>query len=234
MAIQNDWMAGTLGGKAAMFANVNDKIENLEAVLPLTPDQIKRIKEICQEFLAIYEFVTQSQATMQSITQWRDLAFYGNPKGTVLPNPVGFPVYIQTANSIIGLINAFRDYRELIVALPGYTVALGEDLMIVKTDSQGLVPNDVVPTIQVSAAQSNFLASIVVGERGDSDQWILETRKKGGEWVTNGTFTGKSADFTVAPTTPGEPFQLEVRIQLRRKNENYGQLSQIATVTMNP
>ena len=48
------------------------------------------------------------------------------------------------------------------------------------------------------------------------------------------TATGKSTDVTVAPQTPGKPQQLQVRVQLQRKNENYGQLSDTVFVTVNP
>jgi hypothetical protein len=49
------------------------------------------------------------------------------------------------------------------------------------------------------------------------------------------TATGKSTDVVVGPT--GEvpaPVQLQVRVQLRRSNQNYGEPSNIAQVTVNP
>ena len=54
------------------------------------------------------------------------------------------------------------------------------------------------------------------------------------DWNNAGTFTGKSADLNVTPGEAAVPIQIDVRVQLRKKNANYGQLSQTATVTVNP
>lgn len=235
MVVKNtDWMDRTLPGKAAMFTNFGAKIGGYAGVLPLTLPQITVLLALCEEYLAVYNFVTQAQATVHSCTEWRDNAFSGEPKGDPLDAPPAFPTYAPVVGSVIGMLNVFREWRELIVALPGYTQAIGEDLMIVKPESDNLIEADVVPKIQIFGAQSGYLCSIIVSDRGESDQWVVETRKKGGDWINTGTFTGKSADFTVAPVTPGDPLQIEVRVQLRRKNANYGQLSQIATTTLNP
>jgi hypothetical protein len=45
---------------------------------------------------------------------------------------------------------------------------------------------------------------------------------------------GKSCDVTLTPTTPGVPEKLQVVIQLKRNNENYGQPSDAVSVTVNP
>ena len=46
-------------------------------------------------------------------------------------------------------------------------------------------------------------------------------------------FTGKTANVTW-PGTGNAPVQLQLRVQLRRKNENYGQPSDIILVTVIP
>ncbi|MBK9216155.1 MAG: hypothetical protein IPM59_11255 [Chloracidobacterium sp.] len=53
-------------------------------------------------------------------------------------------------------------------------------------------------------------------------------------WQNAGSFTGKTADITVSPINDGDPEQVEVRVQLRKNNENYANVSQTATVTVNP
>ena len=45
---------------------------------------------------------------------------------------------------------------------------------------------------------------------------------------------GKSADVSVTLTTPGQPEQVQVRVQLLKNNTNYGQLSDASYVTVNP
>ncbi len=59
---------------------------------------------------------------------------------------------------------------------------------------------------------------------------------------TGGTFTDVVAFdedsgelvSTKTPSTPGNPVQLQVYVQLRKNNENYGQPSEIGLVTVNP
>ena len=74
----------------------------------------------------------------------------------------------------------------------------------------------------------------VVAGREKADMWEIQISQNGGDWKSAGSYTGKSADIHITPTTPGKPEQVQVQVQLRKSNANYGQLSQIATVTVNP
>ena len=56
----------------------------------------------------------------------------------------------------------------------------------------------------------------------------------GGAYQLAATGTGKALDITYSPTTPGSPVQLQVYVQLRKNNENYGQPSEIGLATVNP
>lgn len=106
---------------------------------------------------------------------------------------------------------------------------------IVVPKGEGISPGSVKPTGDVSAAQNGYLFSVVVANRGESDQSEVQIRRAGSEtWTTVKAFTGKSVDVTVSPTTPGQPEQIQVRIQLKKKNENYGQVSDAVSVTVNP
>lgn len=230
----NDWMPRTLAGLQAMFSNVEGKIAGYQAALSLSLIQVGEIQSICNQFIAIYEFVGEAQATVHGLTEWRSLALTGSPKGAPLPAPGPFPSITLTGNEFIGILDMFRDWRARIVSNPGYTQAMGEDLMIVKVDGESLVPSEVTPRIQASAAQLGYLIGIMVADRGDSDMWLVESRQKGQDWKVAGSFTGKSGDITITPLSPGDPEQVELRVLLRRKNQPYGNPSQIATVTVNP
>lgn len=229
-----DWMPTTWAGKAAMFANVGAKIGNYDAELGLTPAEVAAAVAMCDQFAAQYSYVTQTQAYSQAVTQWRDLGMSGEPEGDPLGAPPVVPVYNSPGGEIIGLLDAFRAERDRWVAAAGYTQAIGEDLMIVSTAGAGFNPGDVTPTIAVSAAQADYLFGITVSNRADSDMWTVQTKQKGGSWQNAGSFTGKTADITVSPISDGDPEKVEVRVQLRKNNENYGNVSQTATVTVNP
>lgn len=230
----NDWMPTTLGGLQTMFANVDGKIASYAVPLGLTGPEVAEIQGLCQEFLVINEFVTESQAYAHGLTDWRTLALYGNPKGALLPAAPSTPAPPAPATYVIGLIAVFRDWRARLVSSSGYSLPIGEDLMIVKVDSESLNPAEVTPTAQASAAQTGYLIGLLVSNRADSDSWQVETRQKGQDWKSAGTFTGKAGEITITPLSPGDPEQVEIRIRLRRKNANYGNLSAIYTVTVNP
>jgi hypothetical protein len=228
-----DWMPATLPGKRAMFDNILGKIAGYATLLGLLPADVTAIQKMCGAFVTAYDYTMESRATAQGLTEWLDNAMYGN-KNKDLPDPPAFAAFTNDPAYITGIIAVMREWRERWVAAPNYTQAVGEDLMIVATKSGSITPDLVTPTLQAHAAQSGFVVALVVSDRAEADQWTAETRQNGGAWTNAGTFTGKSADITVTPTTPGKPEQVEIRVQLRRKNSNYGNPSQIATVTVNP
>lgn len=116
---------------------------------------------------------------------------------------------------------------------PGWTAeigtALGYDGSPPKPD-----PNTVKPEIEVFPAVSNYHFSIVVSGRGEANMWDVYILRKGGVWTKVDSATGKSADIHVTPSVAGDPEQLQVRIQLRKNNEDYGILSDPVYVTVNP
>lgn len=229
----DDWMASTYAGKAAMCSNILAKIDSVSAVLTLTVAQVDRIKLLCEEYLNVYEYTVQTQASGHSVTEWRDQILNGVLDKPAPDPPAAIP-YTAVVGSITGWVEAFREMRELIVAQAGYTRAIGEDLMIVKPVTESPDQGSVQPTIQAHGAQSGYVFAIVVSGREKADMWEVQIKQGDGDWVTKGSYTGKSADITITPTTPGQPEQIQVRVQLRKSNANYGQLSQIATVTVNP
>ena len=119
---------------------------------------------------------------------------------------------------------------------PGYNQDIGVALGFESSDpSAPLNPATVKPTVEASAAQTGYLASFVVANRADSDQWEVQASPASApNWTAVKTATGKSTDVKFTPTTPGAPQQFMIRIQLKKNNQNYGQLSDVIYVTVNP
>ena len=117
---------------------------------------------------------------------------------------------------------------------PGYTEQIGMALHIAGDTA---VPIPQPPTIDVFPAETGMVFSVVVTGRTGSDQWELLVRPVGGgAWTSMGSRTTKSGDFTYNPgATAGDgPIQLEVRVQLKKNDANYGPPSAIHQVTVNP
>jgi hypothetical protein len=100
---------------------------------------------------------------------------------------------------------------------------------------QHISPDSVKPTVEPFPAAGNYEFALVVANRGESDMYDVQIRRKGSEtWSTVQSGTGKSVNVTIVPTTAGNAEQIQVRVQLRKKNANYGQPSDPVYVTVNP
>jgi len=108
-------------------------------------------------------------------------------------------------------------------------------LGILPSQADSIAPSEVKPSIETFAAQTGYQFSFVVSNRGESDMWeVLILRKGTSSWQSVKTAVGKSVDVTLTPTAPGEAEQVQIRVQLRKNNQNYGQPSDMIYVTVNP
>ncbi len=95
----------------------------------------------------------------------------------------------------------------------------------------------IVPEIQAFAANSGYEFSLVVSKRGSADSWqVWATLAGENKWSLLTTATGKSANVIYTPLDQDNPipYQLQIRVQLRRNNQDYGDTSMIAAVTVSP
>lgn len=135
-----------------------------------------------------------------------------------------------------GIWERVTEYANRIKASAGYTNAVGESYGIVGTKPDAPTPSLVQPEIDLSAAKHGYLFSVVVSKREESDSWQVWLRPADsvGAYELAATGTGKALDVVYSPATPGDPVQLQVYVQLRKSNANYGEPSEIGLVTVNP
>lgn len=137
---------------------------------------------------------------------------------------------------VSGSLTRTRERNARFKAGPGYTDAIGDALGI----GPGIpgAPPVSTPTVDVIAAESGYLFSVVISNRQSSDQWELFARPiSGGEWASMGSRTTKSGDFTYNPgPTAGDqvPVQLQIRVQLKKNDVDYAPPSDIVMATVNP
>jgi hypothetical protein len=214
-----------------MFQNVLAKIDGYKNILPIDSTQLDRIKLICNEFVAVYTYVLQARATTESLVEWRDLIFNGSPAGDPAPAPPTYPAYAAVADSFIGIFTEFRELRELIVASPGYTQAIGEDLMIVAVESEETPEDEVAPSLKVTTASGYEIN--VSGSMQGMDAMRVEYQRVGATaWNIAAFLTKMPGSFTVTPQTPGEPENGRVRAVFIKKNEQFGEFSPEYPVTV--
>ena len=164
-------------------------------------------------------------------------SFFNGPEGGAVSDfPTTAAAVIPDPPLVGGVLFTFRDTAARFKLAPGYTEEIGIALGIAGGEAEKPDPETVQPTIELFAAQTGFVFSVVVANRGESDMWQVLVQPVGTTgWTVAGSGTGKSADITYSPGgETNEPVQLQVRVQLRKSNANYGQPSAIVLVTVNP
>ena len=183
------------------------------------------------EYLTTYaDLIDANKRTVFQIKQ----AVYNGLEGEPIPPSPVFPGAVPPFALVSGCLTLTRNRNRRFKAASGYTPEIGAALGI-DSEAPPVPPESVKPTIEVFAAQTSYMFSVVIANRGNSDMWdvMILTPGSAGWTIAKGA-TGKSTDVTVTPTTPGEPMQLQVRVQLKKSNQNYGLLSDIVYVTVNP
>ena len=200
---------GATAGDIASIGSDTDNMEFLMELCNLADDFKKTTFGIKAEFYSSAEEVPAG-------------AFAPAP-ATVPPSPI-----------MAGAIRRSRERDQRFLHATNISQAAKIALDLVGEVPAPLTPEEIKPSIEVFAAQTGYVFSVVTSDRADSDSWTVSVQPKDGDWSQAGTFTGKSADVTYSPGTPGQPVLLNVRVQLKKKNTNYGQLSDIVQVTVNP
>lgn len=228
------WFPSGLQNRAAWYANFNTQFAIVANSLGFTNADITAVSNdnTMMQFLADYD--TQETAFGKAVTQFRRIITEGD-NGDPTPVFPDVPTLGNPGNSATGMFERLVDLVERIRVSPAYTDEIGAILGILPTQSESIVPETVKPTIHVSAAQTGYLFSVTVTGRADSDMWeVLILRKGGSGWVSVKTAVGKSVDVVIQPSVAGEAEQMQVRVQLKKNNANYGQPSDIVYVTVNP
>ena len=182
---------------------------------------------------AIRDFCDVVGADKQAAFGIKNAMFRGAIGDPVAVPPV-FPVLSFATAPVSGGREITMNRNKRFMLGPAYTSEIGEALLIEAPKSESLIPSEQKPDIHLFGAATNHHFSCVVEKRGDSDMWQLWVQRKGGGWELQGTYNGKSIDVSMTLTTPGEPEQILCRVQLRKNNEDYGQPSDPAYVTLNP
>ena len=228
------WFPGTLLERVAWYANFDAKVQFEGLLYGLTQENLDQIKDDGD----MMEFLGSSFGLLDVY----DKAWTAFRNG-ITTMPIGLPIFaipdvpaLGTLPTVVptGIFQRIIEYRDIVRASLLYTPEVGQAWGIEPTPVQPISPNLVKPTIQLFGAANNNHFSIVVTGRGDAVMWDVYIMRKGGEWTKVESCQGKSADITVPLTTPGDAEQIQVRVQLRKNNADYGQVSEPAYVTLNP
>ena len=136
--------------------------------------------------------------------------------------------------AIAGNLGAIAGNLGSVAGMTIYAKADGEALGFEAIKPAPISPNLVKPSVQLFGAAHDSHFTVVVTGRGEATMWDAYILRKGGSWKKEASADGKSADIHVDLQTPGEAEQIQVYVQMRKGNANYGQPSDPVYVTLNP
>ena len=129
-----------------------------------------------------------------------------------------------------GLVDDFFDLRDQIVANNGYTVAMGEDLGIVGSEQQGLLPADTTPELKTVSANSNMVT--ITGSMQGLPVMRVEYAAKGQTYSSVAIITNLPAMIEIPMVNPNVPQLGTIRTIYLKNNAEFGNYSPNYDVTL--
>ncbi|MGE3467740.1 MAG: hypothetical protein AB7J13_12485 [Pyrinomonadaceae bacterium] len=223
------WWPGSKPEQLVLVKNFQVKLPGHSAALGLTPAQITAADDLCNAFIGSVESTDQCKMSMQAMTQWRDQVLYGEPGDPAPAAPV-FNV-VGPVTYTLGVVTQFFALRDLIVASPGYTEAIGEDLGIVGAEKgNSLSPETTQPVFKSVTVNGNTVN--VSGSMQGFDAMRVEYAPKNGDYRTVAFLTNTPGGFQVTTTTPNQPENGHIRAVYIKKNAEFGTFSADYPITL--
>jgi hypothetical protein len=222
MSRKRFWWPGRIGQQLVLIENFSQKIPVYAPQLPLTPAQVDKLLELCEAIRGSITFVEESRTAMQSSTQWRDNTLLGEQIGTPAGPAPAFPV-LGDPGYETGSLRQFFRYRDLIMALPGYTEAIGKDLMLIGAEPAPASELDIAPEISVRPLGSDLVN--ISGSMQGNSVLKVEYMPDGGDWREIGIVTNLPVKLEVDRDDPRTPERGWFRAIFYNKNRTVGTYS---------
>ncbi len=223
------WWPTSMPAQLVLVQNFKAKIANYSAVLPLTLEQVTAAVELCDAFIGAFNVTEQCRQTMMAMTKWRDDVFEAEPVGKPAPAAPVFTV-VGTVDYTLGTVTQFFKLRDLIVASPGYTQAIGEDLGIVGAQISAPSYDQLAPSFKSVTVSGSTVH--VSGSMQGMDALRVEYAPSGGQFRTVAFLTNTPGGFTLTPQNPNQPETGQIRAVYIKKNAEVGNFSANYPVTV--
>ena len=232
--VRRPWLPYTLPELSAWFTNFTMKFAALGVQLGFAQDDIDAVLLDNSTVQWTNNAMQANEANNATLKTFRDETLFGeknDPPPTKPANDLP-PAPVNLSASIIQRIVALKEKIEL---SDTYTPDIGAQLGIISPNPGGVSEESVKPSLKVFAAEGNYEFAAVVEGRAKSTMNELQYRALNQEsWKPLKNFTGKSGNATYKPEPAGAPVKIELRVQLYRNNEKYGQPSDAVYLTLNP
>lgn len=217
----------------AMLLLQKANLPTFQAQVGATNTELQDITEEAGNLQYLIDLAALIEANKKTVNKIKQQVYNGDPDEDISPFPV-FPVIAVPFSLASGTLDRASKRNRRYKAAKDYTKEIGMALGI-DGDTPPIPPESIKPTLEAFPSQSGYEAAIVVGNRGRSAMWKLLGRKMNAEkWSELTSGTGKSANVKIIPTVDGQPERIELKIQLYKANEIYGQQSNPTYATFNP
>lgn len=223
------WLPHGLPQQAMLISNFRTKIGEYGAPLGLSPAEVAAAVALCDSFLAACNLTEQCRATMMAMTAWRDRILFGKPDLAPAPPPPAFPVPAPASYSQ-GVIKQFMLLRDRVLAAPGYTAAIGEDLGVIGPEKLRPAPGSITP--ELKAEVSTGFRVTLSGSMQGMDALRVEYSRDGSAFRTVAFLTTTPGGFQITPENPNQPEKGFLRAVYINKNDQVGNFSAIYPVTL--
>ncbi len=205
-----------------------------QAQVGATAADITRVNEHLAILSSLVDQCELCDANKKTAFGIKDQVLRGAVGEPVAPVPTT-PAYVPPFPLLSGILHITNSANRRFEEGPAYDEEIGIALGIIRPSPSAPTPGTVKPTLETFPAQSGNMFAFIIGNRGQSDMWKLSTSPVAvTNWTLAETGTGKAGENVATPPTPGQPTQLQARIQLFKNNQPYGLLSDIVLVTVNP
>lgn len=230
MSNNADWFPSDEATQVLVLTNAKDKISNYSTQFGLTPLQVAKFVDNCNAFIDIINKVNEIRETGKAYTPWKNTMLHGT-KGLPAPAAPVFQSIVFPASITTGIEEQIRDFVANVKTLDGYTKQAGEDLDFEVTKSTDGNIADAFPTLHV-AAIGGFAVEVSY-KKGEFDGIILEYRAAGSnDWKFADKVSITKFNFTPQLSAAGQAQEFEFRAKYIIKNQQVGQWSQLAVITV--
>lgn len=231
--IRRIWLPTTLPELAIWFSNFAKQFDDLFAALGFSAAENTSVQNdnLTVQWLATAMEI--NEASYSAMKTFRDQTLFGekNDDAPGVP-PTDLPA--APAARTASIIQRLTNLVDRIELADNFTPDIAALLGIVAVKTGDIAEGDVKPSVEAFEGAENFEFAVVVTNRAKADQCDLQMRLPGQEsWQSLKMFTGKSCNARYQPAD-GQSIKIEIRVQLYRSNEKYGQPSNPVYVRLNP
>ena len=233
MIPSKNWFPTTIQERSAWFNNFINVFVPLGPSLGFSAAEVTAMQDDQQDFASIAVTQEALDNFSSAFRQFR-ISVTEDPVGTPLPT---FPAVTWTGppNGVpAGVFQRLIEAVDRIRAHPTYTDEMGANLGIKPAAKVPEIEANLKPTIKVEAAEFAYKFSANVARQGQPAFKLQIQREGSSDWTDAVVSTSSNIEYTVTPTTPGQPERILVRAILYKGSEAIGQPSDPTYVTVNP